>query len=266
MVVTILGSGRVGLTLARALRRDEITVHLLTRADGSARAFPDGLAVAADREVALREAAVILLAVPDDAIHAVATELATRDGWRADQVVLHCSGMHDREVLSPLRRHGVALGSFHPLQSFPDPSGNPERLHGSPAVVEGDPAAVAAARALATRLGLRPVVEIGAGGKVKYHAAAVFAANYLVVLAAVAQRLAGEAGIPPQEARELFAPLMRETVAQLAVRSPGAILTGPIARGDQGTVATHLATLDASTRELYRLLAAEAARLVSARG
>ncbi len=259
MVVAILGTGRIGLTLARALRRDEITVHLLTRSE---RALPGGLSATSDWDAPLREAALVLLAVPDDAIHASAVRLAAWEGWRSDQVVLHCSGMHDREVLAPLRARGVALGSFHPLQSFPDPSGNPERLHGSPAVVEGDPTAVAAARALATRLGLRPVVELGAGGKVKYHAAAVFAANYLVVLAAVAQRLAGEAGIPPQEARELFAPLMRETVAQLAVRSPGAVLTGPVARGDQGTVATHLATLDESTRELYRLLAAEAARLV----
>jgi predicted short-subunit dehydrogenase-like oxidoreductase (DUF2520 family) len=262
MTVAVIGAGRVGLTLARALRRSRGVVNVLTR---STRALPAELAADTDWTGALSGADLVILAVPDDAIAPLATELASGYPFRAGQIVLHTSGLHSSAILGPLASMGVSCGSFHPLQSFPDRVGNPERLHGSPAVIEGDERALEAARLLASDLGLSPVIELSAAGKVKYHAAAVFASNYVVVLAGIAQQLMGEAGISEQEARALFAPIMRETVAHLASRSPGSVLTGPVARGDRGTVEAHLDALDGKVRALYEMLAGEAGRLSKGR-
>jgi predicted short-subunit dehydrogenase-like oxidoreductase (DUF2520 family) len=163
-----------------------------------------------------------------------------------------------------LKASGAALGSWHALQTLVAPDGEPEALVGAPAAVEGDPRAVAAARLLAERCGMTPIVEVPSEAKVIYHAAAVLAGNSLVALADLAGRLVAERGIPGGAA--LFQPLMARTLANLGAADPASVLTGPVKRGDVGTIAAHLAELQGETRELYRLLALEAVRMVDAGG
>ncbi|MGH7593549.1 MAG: DUF2520 domain-containing protein, partial [Gemmatimonadales bacterium] len=174
------------------------------------------------------------------------------------------SGIHDRSALAALRSSHAGLGSWHPLQTFARPLGEPEALAGSPAVIEGDERALAAGRELAALLHLRPVVEIAADRKPLYHAAAVFASNYLVVLADIATRLAREAGREPVP-DTLFLPLMRRALAHLSDGSAAA-LTGPIRRGDAGTVARHLAVLEGVDRAAYLALAREALAIAARSG
>jgi predicted short-subunit dehydrogenase-like oxidoreductase (DUF2520 family) len=208
--------------------------------------------------------AVVIIAVPDDAVTAVASRLASAGGIGPDHVVLHTSGRLDVAALAPLAGTGAALGSWHPLQTLVAPEGEPEALREAPAVLEGDSRAVAAARALAEHCGMSPIIEVPSDAKVAYHAAAVLAGNSLVALADLAGRLVAERGIPGGAA--LFQPLMARTLANLAGRNPADALTGPVKRGDAGTIAAHLDALHGETRELYRLLALEAVRLVEAGG
>ncbi|MDX2206932.1 MAG: Rossmann-like and DUF2520 domain-containing protein [Gemmatimonadales bacterium] len=258
----VVGAGRVGLSLARALVRSGTAVTVCTRSE---RTLPPPLSAAATEWTgALSRATIVVLSVPDDAIPAVAGRLADLGVITAGQVVLHCSGLLDRQALAPLVPTGAALGSWHPLQTLTLPAGDPDALVGSPAIIEGDPRAVAAARELAGRCRMAPIVEIPAESKPGYHAAAVFASNYLVVLAAVAKRLAREAGLETDAA--LFHPLMARTVANLASADPAAVLTGPIRRGDAGTVQAHLDALGSDTRALYLALAREAMRLAEQSG
>jgi predicted short-subunit dehydrogenase-like oxidoreductase (DUF2520 family) len=112
---------------------------------------------------------------------------------------------------------------------------------------------------------MAPVIEMTAAGKPLYHAAAVFSSNYVVALAAVAERLAREAGAG-DAARHLFGALLANTVRNLAQDDPAAALTGPIRRGDVGTVAAHLAALSGTDRALYVGLAREALRLARETG
>ncbi len=210
------------------------------------------------RAEAVREAGIVLLAVPDDAIGPLAAELAAERSVGAAAVVLHLSGVLDRAALAALGPSGAGLGSFHPLQTIADPAAS-EHLAGAYAGIEGDDRALAAAERLAHALHMTPV-PIAAAAKAAYHAGAVIAANYTVALAAVAERLAQEAGVPAETAARMYLPLVRGAAANLAL-GPAAALTGPIRRGDARTVQAHLEALGPDDRELYRRLGAEALRL-----
>ncbi len=214
---------------------------------------------------AVREAAVVLLAVPDAAIGSVAEELGRDAAISSGHAVLHLSGLLDRGALAAaLASSGAALGSFHPLQTVSDPASAPERLRGAYAGIEGDQRALAAGRGLAESLGMTPVA-IPPAAKPAYHAGATIAANYTVVLAAVAERLATSAGVTPEVARRLYLPLIRGAAANLEI-GPVAALTGPVRRGDAETVAAHIRALPPGDRELYLLLAREALRLAREAG
>jgi predicted short-subunit dehydrogenase-like oxidoreductase (DUF2520 family) len=216
------------------------------------------------RDDAVRRADIVLLAVPDDAIAPLAGELADEGSIASQHVVLHLSGLLDREALAPLRNSGAALGSFHPLQTIADPVTAAQRLAGAYAGIEGDDRAAAAGEGLAAALGMR-AVRVPAMGKPAYHAGAVFAANFTTVLAAVAERLARSAGIAPEVASRLYLPLFRGAVANLE-GGAAAALTGPVRRGDVRTIAAHLAVLGPEEGRLYRLLAGEALALARTAG
>ena len=212
---------------------------------------------------ATRAAALVIVAVPDDAIPVVAEQLAETRAVGPDQVVLHLSGPLDRDALGPLSRCGAALGSFHPLQTIADPASAPDRLQGAYAAVEGDARAVAAGEALGRTLGMQPF-RIAGSAKPAYHAAAVMAGNYPVVLAGVAARIAREAGVPDELAGKIYLPLLAGAVANIERLGPVKALTGPVRRGDARTIMAHLAALEGDDLELYRLLglaAVEVARV-----
>jgi predicted short-subunit dehydrogenase-like oxidoreductase (DUF2520 family) len=209
-------------------------------------------------------AALVLIAVPDDAIGAVAADLARDEAVGQRHVVLHLSGLLDRDALRALSVTRAALGSFHPLQSIADPSTASARLRGAFAGLEGDDRALDAGERLAGTLGMHPV-PLAVGGKAAYHAGAVIASNYVVVLASVAARLASKAGVPPAEARTLYLPLMQGTVANLAL-GPAAALTGPVRRADAVTIRRHLAALAPGDRALYRALGLAALSLAREAG
>jgi len=239
----------MGQGLALGLRLAGFEVTLLGRQRG-----PD----------ATRRASLVLIATPDDAIGGVAAELARQGVIGDTQVVLHLSGLLDRLALQALAPTGAALGSFHPLQAIADPETAPERLRGSFAGLEGDPRALEAGERLAAALGMRPV-RLAPEAKPAYHAGAVIASNYTVVLADVARRLARRAGIPAEEAAQLYLPLMQGTVANLAA-GPADALTGPVRRGDEATLRTHLAALDPEDRAIYCALGLVALRLAREAG
>jgi len=204
---------------------------------------------------------VIILAVPDDQIGAVAGALADSGQVAGNQTVLHLSGILGLAALAPLRARGCALGSLHPLQSLSDPTTAPERLHGAAAAVDGDAHAVAVAEELANAMGLK-CIHVPEQARALYHAAAVFASNYIVVLAGVAQRLMEAAGTPSDVACDGLRHLMSGTVRNLEAGDAVSALTGPVTRGDAETMRRHLTALSPEDADLYRALAHAAMSLV----
>lgn len=257
--VAVVGGGRVGLTLARALALAGSSVVVLSR---TVRTLPPPLhTTSMDWATGLRDASIVLLAVPDDQIGGVAERLLATSAIAAGHTVLHISGRLDRTALAALDPTGAALGSLHPLQTYRNENGGGV-FDDVPAILEGDARAVRTARTLAGALQMQPILEIPAAGKAEYHAAAVFASNYLVVLAALAERLGREAGLEANW--QLFLPLMRRTLEHLTDHDPAASLTGPIRRGDVGTVRAHLAALNEPIRSLYAGMGREALQLAKA--
>jgi len=266
--VGIIGPGRAGVGLALALARAGYLVRLYGRRQ---QAIPDpleltvGAADAPPPPAWLAQAGVVILAVRDDAIRPLAEALARGGGVRPEHVVLHLSGVQGQEALGSLVPSRAALGSLHPLQTIADPERAPERLRGAWAAVEGMPLALDAAERLARALGMRPFRLTGKA-KAIYHAGAVFASNYFVVVEAVAQRLLRHAGLSDAEAWQALRPLVEGTLENLLHQQPMDALTGPVVRGDYATIRRHLASLTKDDALLYRALGRAALELAEKRG
>jgi predicted short-subunit dehydrogenase-like oxidoreductase (DUF2520 family) len=253
--VFVMGAGRAGQALAGALRAcgvEIVGVH--GRADGTLPAR-------------IGRAEVVLVTVGDGDLPGALTELY--DAPLADgAVVLHASGARDpAEELDRLRAAGHPAGTFHPLLPLADPALAPAALARGWIGVDGDPAAITMARRLAGLLGAR-VVEIPAGGKTRYHAAAVMASNFPVVLAAMAVSQLAAIGVDPDDARSAVAGLLSAAAENVRSLPLDQALTGPVSRGDADTVARHLATLqdDPEALAIYVSLSWAAVALAATAG
>nr|WP_314546477.1 Rossmann-like and DUF2520 domain-containing protein [uncultured Massilia sp.] len=259
-LLNIVGAGHVGRALGRLFAaRGVLSVQdVLTRGVDSAReavAFI-GAGQALGAADALRPAAVWMLAVSDDRIGEVAATLADSAPMQG-AVVFHCSGAKASDELDALRAAGAHVASVHPVRSFADPATVAAHFDGTFCGVEGDEAALALLLPAFEAIGARPV-RIDAAAKTVYHAASVFASNYLVTVLDAALRAYQAAGIPRAVALELARPLAGESLANVFRLGPETALSGPIARGDAATVARQQAAVrawDAPTGNLYDALA-----------
>lgn len=261
--VTIIGAGRMGQGLGLALKRRGYKIALVARTARDV--TPPLMLHQGSRAEATSGAELVLIATPDDAIGAVAAELAAEGAITRDQVVLHLSGLLDRRVLLPLEDTGAGCGSFHPLQSVAEAATAAERLKGAYVGIEGDDRALVAAERLANTLRMIPV-RIPAAAKPAYHAGAAIVANYTVALVGVAERLARAAGVPPEIAARIYLPLLGGAVANLNAMGPAAALTGAVRRGDEHTIRAHLDALSGDDRTLYRTVSRAAITLAREAG
>jgi predicted short-subunit dehydrogenase-like oxidoreductase (DUF2520 family) len=237
--VTIVGAGRLGHALADALR-----------AAGMSVAGPLGRGAApADADA---DADAMLLCVPDGEIAAAAALVGP------GIAVGHCSGATGLDVLA-----GRDAFSLHPLMTVTAETTG-EAFAGAGAAVAGtSPAMLELARGLASRLGMRPI-EIAPGDRTAYHAAASIASNFLITLEAAAERLAATVGME----RADLVPLVRATVDNWARLGPERALTGPVARGDEDTVARQRQAIAERSPDLLALFdtLVDATRALAASG
>jgi len=256
--VFILGAGRAGRSLARALRAGGVQVAGL---HGRHASTDEGITAGAPPE-SLGSATCVLVTVRDAQLEG-ALETLTTAALAPGAVVLHASGSADPSGLGALRRAGHACGTFHPLVALSDPEHAPQTLRGAWIGIDGD----AEARNLSERLAAAVaanVLYIPPGEKARYHAAAVFASNFPTVLMCLAEELLRDVGIAPDVARRALHPLFASAVENLRGGAGAGALTGPIVRGDADTIARHLDALRAhpDTLDAYRALSRAALRWV----
>ena len=270
--IVLIGPGRLGQAVTALLAEAGHSIRAVIGRDAAR-------ALAAARFVGSRDAAttnlaraaqgnVVLLAVPDDALAATASGLR-REGQLAEGAVLiHFSGLHPAAILNTGDGPQVRALSLHPLQTFADAVAGVRNLPGSPFSVEGDEDFLAFGEQLVRDMGGSPF-RLRGEQKPLYHAAACVASNYLVTLASLSGRILAHCGFPEEEAVKLLIPLLHGTVHNLTALDPPRALTGPIARGDVGTVARHLDALTElpdNVQKIYRLLGRETVELALKKG
>lgn len=254
----VVGPGRMGTLLAAGLRR--AGVALVAAAGGSptsrerfARRFA-GVAVAADAVAVVPDADLVLLTVPDDVIETVARTLAAADALRPGQRVVHVAGSVGTAPLRAARLAGARVAACHPSQTAPAGDPDPDTLVGVAWAVTCHPDDRGWAHDLVTRLG-GDAVDVAEGDRVLYHAALTVGSNAVGAAVAVARHLLLGAGVDRPEA---FLDSLVATSADNAIRRGALALTGPVSRGDVGTVRRHLEALRLDAPDLgeaYRLLA-----------
>jgi len=188
--------------------------------------------------------------------------------WHEGQSVVHCSGAHSVDILEPAKQLGAAVGSFHPLQTFADVDQAVENLPGSTFALEAEEPLLSTLKELTLLLN-GSWVELKPGDKVLYHAAAVFACNYLVTLVKLALDLWLDFGVSSREATRALLPLLRGTINNIDSIGLPDCLTGPVARGDSGTMKRHLSALEARSPSLlttYKELGLQTIPIALAKG
>ena len=266
--LSIVGAGHVGRALGRLWQAAGVfdVAGVLARSPASAQRGVDfigaGLAVATP--AALPGADVYMLAVTDDQIVPACAALAASRPLEG-AIVFHCSGALASGALEAARLAGAQVASVHPIRSFADPEAVVAAFAGTFCGIEGSHAALALLAPALEAIGARPVA-IDPAAKTVYHAAAVFASNYLVTVLDAALRAYQAAGIPEDVARELARPLAQESLSNLFRMGAAGALSGPIARGDYATVQRQQAAVsawDADTGKLYGALVPATAALAA---
>ncbi|WP_416370894.1 Rossmann-like and DUF2520 domain-containing protein [Timonella senegalensis] len=247
--VGIIGAGRVGAVLGSALRaagHAVIGVSALSEASHDrADALLPGVPVLEPQQIVERSE-LVLVTVPDDVIGSVVQGLADLEAWQPGQIVVHTSGAHGLDVLAPARAKGAIPIAIHPAMTFTGTSLDLGRIEGATFAVTAPAPVLPIGQALVVELGGEPVVLEDAQRGL-YHAALAHGANHLVVLVAQAAQLLEKAGIPnPGQALSplLYAALEGALAGADGTSDPIATLTGPVVRGDSGTVKKHVQELE----------------------
>ncbi len=237
-----IGAGRVGTALAiassragwpvtAAASRDERRRLRFQSVVPNAKAYAEPAALLDDVEIAF-------LTVPDDAIPEVAARLRLYSG----QALVHTSGLLPAAVLAPAMAAGTMIGSFHPLVAFADPERAALSLTGATIAIEGEEALLRVLAELAEALGAQPV-RIPGDGKAAYHAGAVLAAGGFIGLLDSIAHAARGAGLDERGALAIYAGLIRQGLENAETLGIAGALTGPVVRGDVGTLRAHLGAL-----------------------
>lgn len=285
--LNLVGAGRVAQTLASLWHRhgsfavqDVLTTSVLSAQD-ACNVIGAGQAVA--QIEAMRSADVWLLGVPDAQLAACAHALAQAavksthpcpeasftphtDGVTSP-IVFHCSGAQSAASLAPLAALGWQVASAHCILSFASVPSAIVQFPGTPCALEGDATACATLRAAFSAIGAR-CFDVASRDKLLYHAAAVFATNFLPVLQATAEDLWQTTGVPADVIMHLRSALLRNAVANITALGPQAALTGPAARGDTEAIARQAAAVtawDVPTGTAYEAMSALALRLAQRR-
>jgi predicted short-subunit dehydrogenase-like oxidoreductase (DUF2520 family) len=271
LAVGVVSAGRVGSVLGAALTR---AGHTVVAASGISAAShqraetllpgvpllpPDEVVAAAD---------LVLLAVPDDVLPDLVAGLSATGAWRPGQIVIHTSGAHGVVVLGPAAEAGALPLALHPVMTFTGRAEDLQRMAACSVGVTaapGDEAAWNVGEALTVEMGAEPV-RVPEETRPLYHAALAHGANHLITLVDDCLELLGRAGIT--DAERMLGPLLSAALDN-ALRHGDRGLTGPVARGDVGTVRKHLAVLHAEAPQIapcYEALARRTAARASAAG
>jgi predicted short-subunit dehydrogenase-like oxidoreductase (DUF2520 family) len=258
MNIAIVGPGRLAQSLAPALKQagyrvTEIIAKPAPPSLARARKLAKSLGARASTLAQPQGNTDLLWFCVPDSQTARAAKDAAKSGWNG-KLAFHSSGALTSDELKELRKEGAAVASVHPLMTFV--SGSRPSLPNVPWALEGDSAAVAAAKKIVGRLGGKPFLIL-AKDKPAYHAWGTFASPLLIALLATTEQVAKTSGSSRDEARRKMLPILQQTLANYAALGPAKAFSGPIVRGDAAILRRHLNALKKIPHavDVYRALA-----------
>ncbi len=256
MRIGIIGAGKVGVTLGKYLADAGVTVsgfYSRTRESAAIAADFVQTTVYIDLEDLADASDTLFLTTPDGEIGKVWDCIAGYD--LTDKIICHFSGSLSSNVFSGIEKTGASGLSVHPMYAFSDKFTSYQQFHTAYLVAEGQTKAMMSMQALfGTKLG-HTILVIDAQNKIKYHAAAAMASNYMIAMLEVALTLFGECGFSYDDSLAMLRPIIQNNVTSMLAKGPVEALTGPIERGDMSTVEKHLDVLAGSSAErVYRVL------------
>jgi predicted short-subunit dehydrogenase-like oxidoreductase (DUF2520 family) len=275
--VSIVGAGNIGSALAFCFGNQNYSVELISRDKEQAiNRFSKALVatglkhpsslVIRDYPASFEQTDLVLLCVPDSAIESTCESLAEK--LCGKEIVAHCSGALDSSALDSAKQRGCLTASAHPFNTFPNLNNSLEVLadkHNSYLYCEGDEAALSMILTIFEQVGFTTTI-IEAKSKILYHAACVFASNYLTLLMDMSLQTAKAANIDQREFLTACQPIIEATLRNLDTQSTKTALSGPLARGDVATVNQHIKALSTEAPELakaYQVFADYAAAMLA---
>lgn len=233
---TVVGAGKVGRALYRALRTKRINAHIMPYRQLSGKKTISST--------------VLVLAVRDGQLADAAKIIAANFTGLSNTVIVHCAGAMGASALSVLANQCAGIGQMHPLISFAD-ADNPPKLQGAHMQLSGEPEAIRRAAKLAKSIGMVPrALPIAPSD---YHACAGLVANGTVALAALGADFLVASGVPKHIVPKMLGPLLRSVADNIEQLGLPEALTGPVRRGDEKTIATHLQRFESHSAELKSL-------------
>jgi predicted short-subunit dehydrogenase-like oxidoreductase (DUF2520 family) len=265
----IIGAGMVGTAIGFLLKKAGCKIVAIDKSAAALRraeSYTGGKSCRKPQEV-LADADCILITTPDDIILSVCKEIA-RSALIKGKYVFHLSGAGGLDLLETAKEAGAAVGSIHPLQSFSSIDNAIQNIPSSYFGITADTKTRKQAEAIVLALGGKPIY-ISDKQKPLYHAAACVASNYLVSLLNVVESIYQTVGINEKDAKKAYLPLIYGSLKNIELSGSVSALTGPIARGDSGTIQKHVSALNANLPQyasLYSSLGLVTVKLARKKG
>ncbi len=259
MLINIIGLGNVGKTLARMFVDNKLAniagIYNRTVENALTGIRFIGQGTFYKNIALLPKAQITFITTADNFIEGASREYALNPQLDAGSIVVHCSGVLPANCMEALRKKGCYICSIHPMHSFIDPYVSLQTFHGTYCAIEGDKDAIDAVSSLFMAIGAQ-VISVASDKKALYHAAGVFASNYLLTLAEQSLNCLSAAQVNEDDALGLLISLMQSTINNLSVKkSPAAALTGPLKRGDFATINAHLnAFTNEKVKDFYKFM------------
>ena len=257
MKIGFIGAGKVGCSLGRYFAQNHTVVGYVSKHSTSAEeaaSLTDSNAFSSIDSL-IAECEVVFITTPDGEIVSTWEKIRTSTAENAlsGKILCHCSGALPSTAFEGHKKLGAFAYSVHPLFAIPSKTTNIEELSRAFFAIEGDREKLNEVASFIEKLG-NPYQIINTNEKVRYHAAAALASNHVIALYRISCNELVKCGFSPKNAEKALAPLFLGNAQHVAESGTIASLTGPAERGDFATIEKHLACLDGSTREVYRIL------------
>ena len=239
LTLSCIGAGRLGKTLCHLFSQHLHIGQIINRSEYSAKSAVDFIGAGQAQTMPVEQADIWLIATPDDEIKTASAALRDSGVLRSGDTVFHCSGVLNASMLD---LNGCQTASVHPIHSFADPRQSINQFAGTPCGMEGDSRSIELLQAVFQQVKATPFI-IDSQHKALYHAATVMTCNYLVSLLELGQQMLAASGVNQHTVSSPLEPLIRQTLDNYFKTDAISALTGPIARGDAATVASHIQAL-----------------------